>query len=72
MDAGSLAIILKTYYPNGIKDQTLIASILKEVLLGIEHLHKNKQIHRDIKAGNILLDINGNIRITDFGLATKL
>lgn len=36
-----------------------ISAILYCTLLGIEYLHNNKKIHRDIKAGNILLDGKG-------------
>ena len=40
MDSGSMEIILKTQYPNGIKDYNLIACILKQTLEGLEYLHQ--------------------------------
>jgi len=42
---------------------------LCEIILAIEHLHKNGCIYRDLKPENILLDINGHIKLTDFGLS---
>ena len=40
-----------------------------EILLGFKHLHERDIVYRDIKPENILVDMDGHIRIADFGLA---
>ena len=70
MSAGSLSSIINFKYPQGIKDETIIATIMKFCLLGIKSLHNKKLIHRDIKCGNILLDLDGRVALADFGVAT--
>ncbi len=47
-------------------------SIMEQLTSAITHAHQNHIIHRDIKPQNILMDQNGNVKITDFGIAMAL
>lgn len=45
---------------------------LKQILNGVKHLHDRKVIHRDLKLGNLFLSDEMEIKIGDFGLATRV
>ncbi|GMQ09364.1 hypothetical protein CsSME_00052770 [Camellia sinensis var. sinensis] len=71
MAGGSCLHILKAAYPDGF-EEVVIATVLREVLKGLEYLHHHGHIHRDVKAGNILIDARGAIKLGDFGVSACL
>lgn len=71
LSAGSCLDITKTAFPDGF-DEVSIAIILKQALEGLVYLHKNGLIHRDVKAGNLLMDEGGLVQLADFGVSSSL
>lgn len=72
MSAGSCYEIMRFSSPKGIEKEIVIASILHEVLMALTYFHENRQIHRDVKAGNILINEEGLVKMGDFGIAANL
>lgn len=68
MASGSALHIMKTSFPEGF-DEPVIATLLREVLKALVYLHSQGHIHRDVKAGNILIDANGAVKLADFGVS---
>lgn len=52
--------------------EAVILYVLREVLKGMEFMHANQRIHRDLKSDNILLSHAGDVKIGDFGAAAQL
>ncbi|KAI3474894.1 hypothetical protein Pfo_030205 [Paulownia fortunei] len=68
MAGGSCLHIMKSAYPEGF-EEPVIATLLREVLKALVYVHAHGHIHRDVKAGNILIDSNGTVKLADFGVA---
>lgn len=68
LDGGSCMDLL---VPGPLGEQH-IAILLRELLMALSYLHEKGRIHRDIKAANILLNKDGDVKIADFGVSTQL
>ena len=68
--AGSVSDIMRLRKKTLSEDE--ISTILSDTLKGLEYLHLRRKIHRDIKAGNILLNSEGHAKLADFGVAGQL
>ncbi|XP_030825608.1 serine/threonine-protein kinase PAK 3-like [Camarhynchus parvulus] len=68
MDGGTLRdVVRQTRMAEG-----EMAAVSRECLQGLDFLHSNRVMHRDLKSSNILLGMDGSVRLADFGLCAQL
>lgn len=66
---GSLRHVLDKYKQF---EENMIRTYTRQILWGLEYLHQQKTIHRDLKCGNILVHPNGQVKLADFGVAKQM
>jgi serine/threonine-protein kinase OSR1/STK39 len=71
LSGGSCSDIMRFGHPNGL-DEAAIKIVLKDTLKALEYFHANGRIHRDIKAGNIVISESGSVQVADFGVSGSL
>lgn len=71
VSGGSALDIMRRHHNNGWNEH-VIATIMKPVLHALAYLHNDGVIHRDLKAGNILIDHKGKVILADMGVTTVL
>lgn len=69
-DGGSVLDVMQVQ--DGPLTEQQIGSICYHILKGLSYMHSHKILHRDIKAGNVLITHDGKAKLADFGVSTKL
>ena len=68
ISGGSVGSCLRKH---GRFEESLVSSLTRQTLSGLAYLHTEGVLHRDLKADNILLDVDGTCKISDFGISKK-
>lgn len=68
ISGGSVGSCLRKH---GKFEERVVSSLTRQTLAGLAYLHREGILHRDLKADNILLDLDGTCKISDFGISKK-
>lgn len=68
ISGGSIGSCLRKH---GKFEEPVVSSLTRQALSGLAYLHREGILHRDLKADNILLDLDGTCKISDFGISKK-
>ncbi|KAK4962126.1 hypothetical protein LTR28_004763 [Elasticomyces elasticus] len=68
ISGGSVGSCLRKH---GKFEESIVSSLTRQTLSGLAYLHREGILHRDLKADNILLDLDGTCKISDFGISKK-
>ncbi|RDW67930.1 hypothetical protein BP6252_09326 [Coleophoma cylindrospora] len=68
ISGGSVGSCLRKH---GKFEEDIVSSLTRQTLAGLAYLHREGILHRDLKADNILLDLDGTCKISDFGISKK-
>lgn len=68
ISGGSVGSCLRKH---GKFEEKVVSSLTRQTLAGLAYLHREGILHRDLKADNILLDLDGTCKISDFGISKK-
>lgn len=68
ISGGSIGSCLRKH---GKFEESVVSSLTRQTLAGLAYLHREGILHRDLKADNILLDLDGTCKISDFGISKK-
>jgi serine/threonine-protein kinase OSR1/STK39 len=69
IQCGSLQRLIHERHPAGVTNEAVIVAIMRGVLSALAYVHAHGGIHRDVKAGNVLIDADGHPWLSDFGAA---
>ncbi|KAJ2743121.1 ATP binding [Coemansia sp. BCRC 34301] len=69
VSGGSVSSALASF---GMFPETLVRTYTAQIIEGLVYLHEQGIIHRDIKGGNVLIDQDGSVKISDFGISKRV
>src|ERR1700676_3358228 len=69
VDGEALSAIIRTQAP---LDQSQAASIGSDIAKALSYAHRHGVVHRDVKPGNVLITSDGQVKVTDFGIARAM